>query len=87
MLRDSARIRPASLCPVRRADTVGIQDITQSQAVSNAITEAYLRGKALDARTERDEIVLSAAHVIARNALAKAVDALRKHIEEHGCKK
>jgi hypothetical protein len=59
-----------------------------SHAVSNAITEAYLRKKAYqDARTKRDAIVLWAAFQPARLALAKAVDALSKHIEEHGCKK
>jgi hypothetical protein len=59
-----------------------------SQAVSNAITEAYLREKAYQyARTKRDAIVLSAALRISRDALAKAVDALSKHIEEHGCKR
>ena len=61
---------------------------TLSQAVSNAITEAYLRKKAFDdSRTKRDAIVLSAALLIARDALAKAVGTLSKHIEEHGCKK
>jgi hypothetical protein len=59
-----------------------------SQAVSNAIMEAYLREKAhQDARTKRDAIVLSAALRFSRDALAKAVEALSKHIEEHGCKK
>jgi hypothetical protein len=62
---------------------------TLSQSVSNAITEAYLRKKAVeDAKAKNeDTILLRAAFQPARDALAKAVDALRKHIEEHGCKK
>jgi hypothetical protein len=61
---------------------------TLSHAVSNAITEEYLRKKAYqDVRTKGDLIILSAAFQAARDALAKAVDALSKHIEEHGCKK
>jgi hypothetical protein len=62
---------------------------TLSQAVSNAITEAYLRKKAFeDAKAKNeDTILLWAAFQPARDALAKAVDALSKHIEEHGCKK
>jgi len=55
--------------------------------VANAITEEYLRKKAYeDARTKGDPIVFWAALQTARDALAKAVDALSKHIEEHACK-
>jgi hypothetical protein len=61
---------------------------TLSHAVSNAIMEAYLRKKAYeDARTKGDPIVLGVALQTARDALARAVDASSKHIEEHGCKK
>jgi hypothetical protein len=60
---------------------------TLSHAVANAITEEYLRKKAYeDARTKGDPIVFWAALQTARDALAKAVDALSKHIEEHACK-
>jgi hypothetical protein len=59
-----------------------------SHAVAKAITEEYLRNNAYeDARTTGDPIILWAAFQPARDALAKAVDALRKHIEEHGCKR
>ncbi len=58
-----------------------------SHAVSNAITEEYLRKKAYqDARTTGDLAILWAALQTAHDALAKAVGALSKHIEEHGCK-
>ena len=60
---------------------------TLSHAVANAITEEYLRKKAYqDARIKGDPIVLWAALQTSREALAKAVEALSKHIEEHGCK-
>ena len=59
-----------------------------SHAVSNAITEEYLRKKAYeDARVKGDPIVLWAALQTARGELAKAVEALSKHIEAHDCKK
>ena len=60
------------------------QRATLSDAVAKAITEEYLRKKAYeDGRTKGDPIILWAAHQAARDALARAVDALSKHIEEH----
>ena len=58
------------------------QRATLSHAVANAITEEYLRKKAYE-ETKGDPIILWAAHQAARDALARAVDALSKHIEEH----
>jgi hypothetical protein len=56
--------------------------------VANAITEAYLRKKAYeDAKARnKDTILVWAALQAARDSLAKTGDALREHIEEHGCK-
>jgi hypothetical protein len=72
-----------------RAEEHCVRRAKLSHAVSNAITEAYLRKKAFDDAKAKNEdtIVLWAAFQPARDALAKAVEALRKHIEEHGCKK
>jgi len=56
--------------------------------VSNAITEEYRRKKAYDdARAKGDPIVLWSALQTARSELARAVEALSKDIEQHGCKK
>ena len=62
---------------------------TLSHAVANAITEAYLRKKAYeDAKAKKeDTILVSAALQASRDALLKTGDALREHIEEHGCKR
>jgi hypothetical protein len=57
---------------------------TLSHAVSKAIMEAYLRKKAYeDAQAKGDRIVLWAGLQTSRDALARAVDALSKHLEEH----
>ncbi len=65
------------------------QDLRSAVVISvHTGDEAYLRKKAYDdARTKGDSIVLWAALQTARDALAKAADALSKHIKEHGCKR
>jgi len=70
-----------------RAEERCAERVSLSNAVANAITEAYLRKKAYDdAKVKGDPIVLWAALQAARDSLVKAGDALSKHIEEHGCK-
>jgi hypothetical protein len=61
---------------------------TLSHAVANAITEAYLRKKAYEdsKAKKKDTILVWAASQAARDSLVKTGDALREHIEEHGCK-
>ena len=77
-----------SLGKLSRAEERCAERATLSQAVANAITEAYLRKKAYeDAKARnKDTILVWAALQAARDSLAKTGDALREHIEEHGCK-